>query len=68
MARPETKSTTNVGAIAGGVIGGIAVVAILTFIVWKYCLKGKRRPISEVDWQRRKLRPTTAKGRGGRRG
>jgi hypothetical protein len=41
----------NVGAVAGGVIGGVAVIAILTFVVWKYCLKGKRRPISEADWQ-----------------
>ena len=41
----------NVGAIAGGVIGGILVVALLTFVVWKYCLKGKRRPVSESEWQ-----------------
>lgn len=45
-------SKPNVGAIAGGVIGGVAFVAILTFIVWKYCLKGKRRPMSQMtEWQ-----------------
>ncbi|KAF2438206.1 hypothetical protein P171DRAFT_458833 [Karstenula rhodostoma CBS 690.94] len=33
----------NVGAIAGGVIGGVVFIAILVFVVWKYCLKGKRR-------------------------
>lgn len=48
---PPTQNKTNVGAIAGGVIGGVAAIAILTFIIWKYCLKGKRRPISEADWQ-----------------
>ncbi|KAJ4333035.1 hypothetical protein N0V87_007935 [Didymella glomerata] len=45
----------NVGAIAGGVIGGIAVIAILVFVVWKYCLKGKRRPISEMQWEQDEL-------------
>ncbi|KAF2850416.1 hypothetical protein T440DRAFT_87547 [Plenodomus tracheiphilus IPT5] len=51
MADKPPESKTNVGAIAGGVIGGIAAIAIITFIVWKYCLKGKRRPIAESDWQ-----------------
>ena len=45
----------NVGAIAGGVIGGIAVIAIIVFVVWKYCLKGKRRPISEMAWQEEEM-------------
>jgi hypothetical protein len=45
------SSKPNVGAIAGGVVGGVAAIAILTFIVWKYCLKGKRRPYSEADFQ-----------------
>jgi hypothetical protein len=40
----------NVGAIAGGVVGGIVFIAILTFIVWKYCLKGRRRRIEE-EWE-----------------
>ncbi|CAN9157413.1 unnamed protein product [Alternaria alternata] len=45
-------SKPNVGAIAGGVIGGVAFIAILTFVVWKYCLKGKRRPMSQQsEWQ-----------------
>lgn len=48
---PEPEKKPNVGAIAGGVIGGVAAIAILTFIVWKFCLKGKRRPYSEADFQ-----------------
>ncbi|KAJ4326219.1 hypothetical protein N0V94_000166 [Neodidymelliopsis sp. IMI 364377] len=47
----DRPSKPNVGAIAGGVIGGVAVIAILVFVVWKYCLKGKRRPMSEMEWQ-----------------
>ncbi|KAH7412204.1 hypothetical protein DE146DRAFT_273394 [Phaeosphaeria sp. MPI-PUGE-AT-0046c] len=47
----EAPKKPNVGAIAGGVIGGIIAIAILTFIVWKYCLKGKRRPYSEADFE-----------------
>lgn len=42
---------TNVGAIAGGVVGGVAFVVILVFIIWKFCLKGKRKPLQEGEWQ-----------------
>lgn len=53
---PATPSSKpNVGAIAGGVIGGVVVIAILVFVVWKYCLKGKRRPKSEMEWQEEEL-------------
>jgi hypothetical protein len=51
MAPAVAPSKPNAGAIAGGVIGGVAVIAILTFVVWKFCLKGKRRPYSEADFQ-----------------
>ncbi|KAH7093512.1 hypothetical protein FB567DRAFT_610037 [Paraphoma chrysanthemicola] len=51
LAVDDAPSKPNVGAIAGGVIGGVAFIAILTFVVWKYCLKGKRRPYSEADFQ-----------------
>jgi hypothetical protein len=51
MAPSDAPKKPNVGAIAGGVVGGVFAIAILTFIVWKYCLKGKRRPYSEADFQ-----------------
>jgi hypothetical protein len=51
MARNDAPAKPNAGAIAGGVVGGVAVIAILTFVVWKYCLKGKRRPYTEADLQ-----------------
>lgn len=49
------SSKPNVGAIAGGVIGGVLVVATIVFVIWKYCLKGKRRPVSEMEWQQEEL-------------
>ncbi|EXK39331.1 hypothetical protein FOXG_05292 [Fusarium oxysporum f. sp. lycopersici 4287] len=35
----------NVGAIVGGVLGGIVVIAIATYIVWRFCIKPKRSQI-----------------------
>ncbi|KAF2185969.1 hypothetical protein K469DRAFT_687407 [Zopfia rhizophila CBS 207.26] len=40
----------NVGAIAGGVVGGVVFIAIVTFIIWKFCLKGRRRQQDEGEW------------------
>lgn len=31
------------------------MIAILVFVIWKYCLKGKRRPISEMQWEQEEL-------------
>lgn len=46
--KPQSSSgKPNVGAIAGGVIGGIVFIAIVVFVIWKYCLKGKRQPWAE---------------------
>ncbi|KAF2653600.1 hypothetical protein K491DRAFT_602487 [Lophiostoma macrostomum CBS 122681] len=55
-ANPAGSSTQaskgpNVGAIAGGVLGGVAFVAIAVFLIWKFCLKGRRRQYEEGDWQ-----------------
>lgn len=37
-----SPSGPNVGAIAGGVIGGVAFVAIIVFFVWRFWIKKKR--------------------------
>lgn len=47
----QSSKGPNVGAIAGGVIGGVVFVAIVTFVIWKYCLKGRRRTFDEGEWQ-----------------
>jgi protein OPY2 len=44
-------SKPNTGAIAGGVIGGVVVIGIITFLVWIFCIKGRRREqLAEEDW------------------
>ncbi|KAJ4408031.1 hypothetical protein N0V85_004286 [Neurospora sp. IMI 360204] len=43
-------SSTNVGAIAGGVVGGVAVIAILTYLVWRYCIKSRRQVVAPEEW------------------
>ena len=39
---PQQKSTP-VGAIAGGVVGGIAAICVLTYLVYRFCIKRRRR-------------------------
>lgn len=39
---------TNVGAIAGGVIGGVALVGFLVFMLWRFGIK-KRREQQELE-------------------
>ncbi|KAM0268694.1 hypothetical protein ACHAQH_009934 [Verticillium albo-atrum] len=33
----------NTGAIAGGVVGGVVAIAIVTYLVWRYCIKPRRQ-------------------------
>lgn len=40
------------GPIAGGVIGGIAVICLITFLIWRFCIKNRlaaRRQQQEYD-------------------
>ncbi|GAB7351524.1 hypothetical protein MBLNU459_g2165t1 [Dothideomycetes sp. NU459] len=47
----QKKSGPNVGAIAGGVVGGVFVVAAATFLVWWFFIRHKRRlQLEEEDW------------------
>jgi len=41
------SSKPSSGAIAGGVIGGVAVIAVVTYLVWRYCIKTKRQPVEQ---------------------
>jgi hypothetical protein len=39
----ETKSSgPNVGAIAGGVVAGVVLIAIATYLLWRFCIKPRR--------------------------
>ncbi|KAF2767340.1 hypothetical protein EJ03DRAFT_156561 [Teratosphaeria nubilosa] len=40
--RASTPRGPNVGAIAGGVVGGVLAVAITVFLIWRFYIKKKR--------------------------
>jgi len=46
----KSSSGPNVGAIAGGVIGGVAVIAAITYCVWRFCIKTKRQQYEQENW------------------
>lgn len=49
---PKTvTSGPNIGAIVGGVIGGLAAIAIITYLVWRFCIKNKRNQYEPEHWQ-----------------
>lgn len=52
-----TQSAANVhqksaaGPIAGGVIGGIAAIVLVTFFVWRFCIKKRREEWHQKSWE-----------------
>ncbi|CZT40563.1 related to OPY2 protein [Rhynchosporium secalis] len=46
----SSSSGPNVGGIAGGIIGGVAVIAIVTYLVWRFCIKTKRQQYEQENW------------------
>lgn len=40
------------GAIAGGVIGGVAVIVIIVYLVWRFCIKKRREEYEESEWRK----------------
>jgi len=50
-APPQPSSNgPSTGAIAGGVIGGVALIAAVTYLVWRFCIKTKRQPLESEAW------------------
>lgn len=41
------SSPPSVGAIAGGVVGGVAAIAVITYLVWRFCIKTRRQPVEQ---------------------
>lgn len=39
------------GAIAGGVVGGVVVIVIITGLVWRYCIKKRKEEYEEKEWR-----------------
>ena len=55
-----------IGAIIGGVVGGVAAIVILTWLVWRFCIKNKRKAQDEQIWEDEtveKRNPATLSGR-----
>lgn len=46
----SSNSSPSVGAIAGGVVGGVIAIAIITYLVWRFFIKTKRQPIEQETW------------------
>jgi protein OPY2 len=45
----DTTSSSPAPQIAGGVVGGIFLIALLVFVIWKFVLKGRRHAVVE-EW------------------
>ena len=39
----EPKSSTPIGPIIGGVIGGVAVITVVLFCLWYFCIRARKR-------------------------
>ncbi|KAI4124418.1 MAG: hypothetical protein LQ338_004809 [Usnochroma carphineum] len=47
----QKSSGSVAGPIAGGVIGGIVVVMIITYLVWRFCIKKRREEFDQNEWR-----------------
>ena len=48
----STKSkSSSAGPIAGGVIGGLVFIFLLTYLFWRFCIKKRRQQYDEQLWQ-----------------
>lgn len=46
------KGSSTTGAIAGGVVAGVAVIVLMTFLVWRYCIKQRKEEYEETEWRK----------------
>ncbi|KAL9130138.1 MAG: hypothetical protein Q9217_001612 [Psora testacea] len=46
-----SKGPSPAGPIAGGVIGGILVICLMTFLVWRFCIKKRKQQYDEKAWR-----------------
>ncbi|KAI9813273.1 MAG: hypothetical protein M1827_004215 [Pycnora praestabilis] len=44
------KTSVSAGAIAGGVIGGVLVIAVVTYLVWRFCIKNRKHELEDSMW------------------
>ncbi|KAL2404672.1 hypothetical protein ABEF95_015446 [Exophiala dermatitidis] len=62
----EPKKSTPVGGIVGGVIGGILALAIISYLVWRFCIRKKQKRRVEL-WDPPEKRDQSTLHRGDRR-
>lgn len=43
-------SQSAAGPIAGGVVAGIVVIVLITYLVWRFCIRKRRRQYDETEW------------------
>lgn len=56
------SSGPSTGAIAGAVVGGVALIAgvgIITYLVWRFCIKNKRQQLEQEPWDEDQETPST---------
>lgn len=46
---PPHKNAPIAGAVAGGVIGGVVLIIGVTFLVWRFCIRNRRREYDETE-------------------
>lgn len=47
---PQNDGPSVAGAIAGGVVGGIVAIVVITYIVWRFCIKKRRQEFDQNEW------------------
>ena len=60
------SSGPPIGAIVGGVVGGVAAIVVLTWLVWRFCIRNRRKAFDEQVWSDarvEKRNTTTLSGR-----
>ena len=64
-AATPTSSTSSIGPIVGGVVGGIVAIIIMTFLVWRFCIRPRRRQ-NQLQWEEDTRAEGVEKGEAGR--
>ena len=47
----KSSNSSAAGPIAGGVIGGIVVIMLITYLVWRFCIKKRREEYEKSEWR-----------------
>ena len=48
----QKKGSSATAAIAAGVVGGVIVIVFITFMVWRFSIKGRKKEFEETEWRK----------------